>query len=264
MSKYRIFDIHTHIFPEKIADKAVGAIGEYYGIEMDGNGTAEALLESGSKIGVDKYLVLPTATKVEQVQSANDFIAEMQKEHSNFIAFGTLHPDLSDPAAEIDKIIGMGLRGIKFHPEFQNFSLDDKEMLPFYKALEGRLPVLIHMGDENSDSSHPKKLARILEDFPGLTVIAAHFGGYRAWDESCEYLVGKKVYFDTSSSLFKLDRAKAVQMIRSHGVEKMLFGTDFPMWLHTEEFDRFMKLDLTEDERRMILYDNAAKLFGID
>ena len=263
MSKYRIFDIHTHIFPEKIADKATGAIGEYYGIEMDGRGTPEALLESGKKIEVEKYLVLPTATKVEQVQSANDFIAEMQKEHSNFVAFGTLHPDLADPASEIDKIIGMGLHGIKFHPEFQNFSLDDKAMLPFYKALEGKLPVLIHMGDANRDSSHPKKLAEILDAFPGLTVIGAHFGGFSAWEESCEYLVGKNVYFDTSSSLFKLDKEKAVEMIRNHGVEKMLFGTDFPMWLHVEEFERFMKLDLTEDERRMILYDNAAKLLKL-
>jgi hypothetical protein len=263
MSTYKIIDIHAHIFPEKIAEKAVGAIGEYYGIGMYGVGTVDALLKSGGKIGVDKYVVLPTATKVEQVDSANRFIAEVQGEYNSFIGFGSLHPDLEDPGSEVDKIISMGLHGIKLHPEFQNFSLDDAAMLRIYKAVEGRLPLLVHMGDENRDSSHPQKLAKILEMFPGLKVIAAHFGGYSAWDESIKYLVGKDLYFDTSSSLFKLDPQKAVRIIRSHGTEKILFGTDYPMWPHDEEFVRFMGLDLTEAERKMILYDNAARLFGL-
>lgn len=263
MNKYKIIDIHAHIFPEKIAEKAVDAIGDYYGIKMRGVGTVDALLESGKKIGVDKYVVLPTATKVEQVEAVNKFISDVQEQYDNFVGFGSLHPGLEDQEREVDKIISLGLHGVKLHPEFQNFSLDDADMMPVYKAIEGRLPLLVHMGDENRDSSHPKKLAKILEMFPRLTVIAAHFGGYSAWDESIKYLVGKNVYFDTSSSLFKLDYKKAVDIIRNHGVEKILFGTDYPMWPHDEEFERFMKLDLTEDERRMILYGNAARLLNI-
>lgn len=264
MNTYKIIDIHNHIFPEKIAEKAVGAIGEYYGLDMFGSGTVDELLESGSKIGVSKYVVLPTATKVEQVESANKFISEVQSQYKSFIGFGSLHPGLEDPELEVEKIISLGLHGVKLHPEFQNFSLDDAEMMPIYKAIEGRLPLLVHVGDENRDSSHPEKLAKILESFPRLTVIAAHFGGYSAWDESCEFLVGKNVYFDTSSSLFKLNGKKAVEMIRNHGVEKVLFGTDYPMWQHAEEFERFMRLELTETERRMILYGNAAKLMKVE
>jgi hypothetical protein len=119
------------------------------------------------------------------------------------------------------------------------------------------------MGDQNQDSSSPLRLKHILERFPKLVVIAAHLGGYQMWDESLKYLVGGNLYMDTSSSLAFLKPEKAVEIIRKHGIEKILFGTDFPMWGHLEELNRFMALDLTESEKRVILYDNAAKLLGL-
>jgi predicted TIM-barrel fold metal-dependent hydrolase len=136
-------------------------------------------------------------------------------------------------------------------------------MMPIYEAVEGRLPVLIHMGDQNVDSSSPVRLARVLDRFPKLVAIAAHFGGYRMWDLSCEYLIGRNVYMDTSSTLYFITPERAVGMIRKHGAEKMLFGSDFPMWDHREELNRFLALDLTEEERRAILSGNAHKLLSI-
>lgn len=260
---YRIIDIHNHIFPDAIADKAVESIGRYYQVQMWGRGTVQALLESGSKIGVDRYVVHSSATHAGQVQAINDYIAGVVGSHSNMIGFGTLHSGLDDIHAEVERIISLGLKGIKLHPEFQNFCVDDDSMLPIYAAIEGKLPLLIHMGDENRDSSSPLRLSRILERFPRLTVIAAHFGGYRMWDDSMKYLFGKNVYMDTSSSLPFLDRAKATEMIRRHGADKFLFGSDFPMWDHQEELERFLSLDLTDEERKAILYDNAARLLGL-
>ena len=255
--KYNVIDMHAHIFPDRIASRAVESIGSYYNIHMSGPGTVEGLLESGARIGVSKYVVHSSATNIEQVMTINDYVSGVISANNKFIGFGTLHPGLGDAGAEVTRVIGLHLKGIKLHPEFQGFNIDDEDMLPIYKAIEGRLPVLIHMGDENRDSSSPVRLARILDLFPALVVIAAHFGGYRMWDESMEYLVGRKLYMDTSSALAFLAPEKAVQMIRKHGVRRMFFGTDYPMWDHEEELERFLRLDLNEEERKAILFGNA-------
>lgn len=263
MSVSKIIDAHVHIFPPKIALKATKATGKYYGAQMYGNGTIENLLVNGQKINVYKYIVHSTATKVDQVESINDFIADAQAKNGSFIGFGTLHPDLTDVKSEVTRIISLGLKGIKLHPDFQNFNIDDQSMMPIYEALEGRLPVLIHMGDANRTSSSPERLARVLNKFPNLTVIAAHLGGYQMWDASIKYLVGKNLYFDSSSSLAFLDKEKAEYIIKAHGVNKVLFGTDYPMWSHKEELKRFYNLNLTDEERELILWKNAAKLLNI-
>jgi predicted TIM-barrel fold metal-dependent hydrolase len=260
--RYDVIDMHAHIFPDKIAERAVESIGKYYNIPMSRSGTVNGLLEAGSRINVSKYVVHSSATHVEQVKSINDYVFGVQSSHKNLIGFGTLHPGLEDADLEVERIISMGLHGIKLHPEFQEFCIDDDAMLPVYKAIEGRLPLLIHMGDQNTDSSSPVRLAGILDMFPELVIIAAHFGGYSMWDESMKHLIGKNLFMDTSSTLAFLDPGKAVEMIRKHGVHKMLFGTDYPMWDHKEELGRFLMLELNEEERRAILYGNAQKLLS--
>ena len=263
MKATRIIDAHVHIFPPKIANKATESIGNYYGIPMFANGTVEDLISNGEKINVYKYIVHSTATKVEQVESINNFIADTQSKNESFIGFGTLHPGLDDVEFEVNRIISLGLKGIKLHPDFQDFNIDDTCMMPIYRAIEGKLPVLIHMGDEKKTSSSPERLANVIKLFPNLTVIAAHLGGYQMWDDSIKYLVGKNIYLDTSSTLAILDKEKVTNIIRGHGVEKILFGTDYPMWSHEEELERFYKLDLTDDERELILWKNASKLLDI-
>lgn len=264
MGVLKIIDAHAHIFPEKIAERAVGSIGEFYGITMSCTGTCEDLVDHGKEINVVKYIVNSTATKVEQVEPINSFIADACKKFDCFIGLGTIHPDVGDVEAEINKIINLGLKGIKLHPDFQDFNIDDEAAFKIYRAAEGKLPILIHMGDEKRTSSRPKRLARVLDMFKDLKVIAAHFGGYSMWDEAMECLVGRDVYFDTSSSLAFMDKAQAENIIKRHGVEKILFGTDYPMWIHKEELDRFNKLELDNNEREMILYGNAARLFNIN
>ena len=258
-----IIDAHTHIFPSKVAIKATQATGNYYGAQMYGNGTIEDLLTKGKEINVHKYIVHSTATKVDQVESINDFIANAQAMNESFIGFGTLHPDLTNANLEINRLIGLGLKGIKLHPDFQDFNIDDPSMMPIYKALEGRLPVLVHMGDEKRTTSSPERLSNVLNKFPNLTVIAAHLGGYQMWDKSIKYLVGKNLYLDTSSSLAFLSKEKATYIIKEHGTKKVLFGTDYPMWSHEEELQRFLSLDLTTEDQEQILWRNASNLLKL-
>lgn len=261
-TEYPIIDIHAHVFPDKVAAKAVAATGNYYGVQMYRSGTVDDLIESGSRIGVRKYIIHSSATIARQVRAINDYIYNVQTSHPEFVGFATLHPGFEDVQGEVERIIGLGLGGIKLHPEFQNFTIDDEDMMPIYEAAEGRLPILFHMGDASRDSSNPARLARIIDQFPELEIIAAHFGGYQMWDLSCKYLVGKRIYMDTSSSLAYISPEKATYMIRKHGADKMLFGSDYPMWDHKEELERFLRLQLTEDERRAILFNNADRLLS--
>ena len=260
--EYHIIDMHAHIFPDKVAAKAVAATGRYYGRQMYRTGTVDDLLDSGRQIGVSKYIVHSSATIARQVRAINDYVCGVQALSPKIIGFATLHPGIDDVRGEVDMIISIGLKGVKLHPDFQHFAIDDEDMMPVYEAVEGRLPVLIHMGDVNSDASSPLRLARILDKYPGLVVIAAHFGGYQMWDLSCEHLIGKRLYMDTSSSLAFISPSMATDMIRKHGADKILFGSDYPMWDHKEEFERFLRLALTEAERRAILFNNAERLLS--
>ena len=258
--RYRIIDAHCHIYPAKIAAKAVTAIGNFYDIKMTGDGTADALIAQGSAIGVEKYVVHSTATTVHQVKSINDYIYGEMTAHPEFIGFMTLHNEMEDAAIEeaVNLALSRGMKGVKLHPDFQRFNIDDAENL--YRVTAGRLPVLLHMGDKRYDYSSPARLARMAEKYPEQIFIGAHFGGYSVWDKVECLKDLPNVYFDTSSSLWFLEPSRATDLIRRFGHERYFFGTDFPMWRADEELARFLALDLTEGEREDILYNNAAKL----
>lgn len=257
----KIFDTHVHVFPEPIARKAVKNLGEYYHIKMAEDGTWESLQKSLKEAQyIEKCLIHATATKASQVRNINDFVASLTSE--NFLGFGSIHPDYKDIPGEIDRIISLGLRGIKLHTDFQGFPADSKKAFKIYECAEGRLPILFHAGDPNVDTSSPKRIRYIHDNFPKLTIIAAHLGGYSAWDDAERYLVGEDLYFDTSSTLQSIDFEQGRRIIRNHGVERCLFGTDYPMHNPKKTISRFISLGLTEEDNQKIFWDNAQRLFG--
>ncbi len=262
--RFTIIDAHAHIFPEKIARKATDAIGKFYDISMDcPEGLSNRLLESGKKIEVSRYLVSSAATTPAQVQSINEFIYSETKLHPEFLGFGTLHPYMENIEEEIERILSFGLRGVKFHPDFQKFNIDDPMAIDVYKLIaKAKLPVLFHTGDDRYDYSAPTRLRKVMEMVDGFVAIAAHFGGYRRWAEAMRVLDIENVYFDTSSALFALNKNEAADMIHRFGADKFMFGVDFPMWNHDEEFLRFMELPLTDDEREQIFSKTFISLFG--
>lgn len=260
MARERIIDAHTHIFPQKIAEKAVTSIGNFYDLEMHRRGTAEALLEDSGKIGTERCLVCSTATRPGQVQSINDFIFEECREHPEFVGFATLHPDLEDIGAEFDRILSRGYYGIKLHPDFQEFNIDDERAMEIYRRAEGKLAILFHTGDNRYEYSAPRRLARVTQRFPDLVCIAAHFGGYRRWEEAYEVYESPNIYMDTSSALFALPREQAWRFFEKFGMDHFFFGTDFPMWSHEAELARFDALELPPEARRAILAENFARV----
>lgn len=262
-----IMDFHAHIYPEKIAEKATQNVGEFYKIPMSSpKGTAEDLIERGKKAGVGRFLVHSVATVPHQVTTINNFIAAECKKHNELTGFGAVHAEMENPADEIDRIESLGLKGIKIHPDTQHFNMDDPKMMKIYDLIRGRLPIVIHCGDYRYSYSHPKRLVKVLENFPDLTIIAAHFGGWSLWDLALEYLQDKvkntNCFFDTSSSSAFLGKKRTYELIRAYGTDRILFGTDFPMWDAAQELERIYALNLTESEYEQILTGNAKRVLG--
>lgn len=258
----RIIDGHAHIFPQKIAEKAVASIGGFYDLEMRaGRGTSEALLESGGKIGTERYLVCSTATRPGQVQSINDFILEETRKHPEFVGFATLHPEMEGLEEEFERILERDYAGIKLHPDFQRFAIDDEQAFPIYRmAAETGLFILFHTGDARYEFSSPRKLAAVTEKFPGLFCIAAHFGGYQRWQEAYDCYESPRIYMDTSSALFRLTEEEALRFFEKFGWDHFFWGTDFPMWKHEEELARFEALPLGKEAQEAILAGNFARV----
>ena len=258
-----IIDAHAHIFPEKIATRAVKGISDFYDLPMRNDGTVDNLIERGTRAGVDRFIVQSVATVPEQVESINNFICEnVNRYPDRLIGFGTIYPGYGDVKEEINHIISSGLRGVKLHPDFQKFNIDSPEAYKIYEEIEGRLPVLVHMGDKRYDYSAPYRLINVLKDFPELTVIGAHFAGWSLWDESAELLKDQKIYVDCSSSLYAMSSSHAEKLIREFGVDRVLWGTDYPMWASEEELELFNQINLTDEEREKILGLNALRMLG--
>ncbi len=262
-----IINAHAHIYPNKIAEKATNAIGDFYDIAMKASaGTVENLLEDGKKAGITKYVVHSCATTAHQVRSINEFIKREMDAHAEFIGFMTLHQDLTEEqiAQEVEWCINNGFKGIKLHPDFQKFFVDGEDAEKIYKVVGDKLPILLHIGDRRYEFSKPSRLASVAKKFPNVNFICAHMGGYTCWDEADIFIGIKNVYFDTCSSLPFMTVAKARGIIKKLGVERFFFGTDFPMWDAVSELERFNKIPLTEKEREMIFSKNLKCLLGID
>lgn len=263
--RMKIIDTHVHIYPDAIADKAVESIGNFYGIRMTGHGRISDVLDSMRKNGVSKAVVCSVATSKKQVCKINDFMAS-QLSTPEFHPLATLHPDMDrfEIRDEIARIKELGLKGVKLHPDCQAFRLNGERGLRLFDGVgDFDLPILVHTGDRRFDYSHPEYMIVIARDFPNLKFVAAHFGGWSEWEQALKYKGLKNVWFDTSSSLFQLDARIAKTVILGLGVEKFMFGTDFPMWQCDGEIERVLALDLGEKNNELVFHKNAENLFNI-
>ncbi len=263
---FEIIDVHTHVYPAKIAEKAAGATGTFYGVGHEQSGLPEDLLRCMARAGIDRSLIHSVATTPKQVASINTFLAETAAASGGrLIALGTLHPDSPDQAADVKNAAALGLRGIKLHPEIQGFALDDPRSLRIFGLCEEHgLPLLLHTGDRRYDCSNPNRLIPVLSQFPGLKVIGAHLGGWSIYEQAVPQLAGiENLWFDCSSTFYWLDPQIAARLIRQLGCDRVMFGSDFPMWTPETELETFLSLDFTAEEQAMILSGNAKTVFDL-
>ena len=266
----KVFDIHTHTYPEAIAERAVVNLGNFYNFVPEGKGTYNDLVSQAADNNVGGYLLFSVATNAHQVQKVNDSIASLAKRSREegflTVGFAGMHQDFPDFEAEINRCEEMGLRGVKIHPDIQGIDIDDPKLLTLYEIVAGRMPVYFHIGDDRPQYrySEPKKLARVLQMFPKLEVVAAHLGGYKAKEEAIEYLAGKpNVYYDTSSALWYQSPEEASDTIHKLGTENVMFGTDYPVMNPASELKLFSRLALTDQQREDILWNNAIRFLKL-
>ncbi len=268
---YEVIDAHCHIYPEKIASRATAATDAFYGIRSfsageAGAGTVPHLLSLGAEDGVDRFVVQSVASTPHQVENINAFIArEVEKSEGRLIGLGALHPESADIKGDVRHLKSLGLRGVKLHPDIQDFKIDDARYLKIYEICEEEeLPILMHAGDSRYDRSNPNRLFPILDIYDHLTVIAAHLGGWSVWDEAAERLAGmKNLYVDTSSSLAFLPPEKGRELILRYGIDRVLFATDYPMWRAKNELRMLLSMGFTEEEYRKLFSGNVRRLFAI-
>lgn len=261
-----VIDFHVHCFPDELAKRAIPKLAGLAGIPARLNGTVSDLEKSMTKAGVALSVIQHIATKPSQTRSVNDYAASICG--PRLYSFGTLHPDYDDWKSEIDRIKELGLKGIKFHPDYQEFFVDDTRVFPIYeKVFEADFTVLFHAGyDIGLPAPHhctPERLSHVLDAFPGARIIAAHMGGQSMWNAVEEYLVGRDLYFDTSYSQKFMDKSQFLRIIKSHSPKKILFATDSPWADQSEDIDEMMSSGLEKPVLDDILYNNAANLLKV-
>ena len=212
-------------------------------------------------------MVQSVATTPRQVKSINEFVAGEVARYSEFlVGLGTLHQDSPDMEGDVLHILELGLKGVKLHPDIQNFKVDEERYFPIYELCEKYgLPILMHTGDYRYDNSNPNRVIPIVETFKNLTFIGAHFGGWSIFDEASKKLCKYDNFFvDCSSAFYALDKQSAKTIINRYGTDKVLFGTDYPMWEAKEELEYFFSLGYGEADNRKMLSENVKRVLKFD
>ncbi|MHB8794329.1 MAG: amidohydrolase family protein [Candidatus Nanopelagicales bacterium] len=255
-----IIDAHCHVWPDRIAARALA--GRVPGMMNLGDGTVAGALESIRRSGIDRSVVMGIADQARHVDRTNEFIGSLG--NGTLIPFGTVHPDL--PLQEnIDSLRRHHVVGVKLHPLFQGFSLDDSRVYALLEAFGSEVPVITHVGaggtEEANRRSNPRMLADIVRTFPDLRLVACHFGGFHQFDEAEREVVGLDVYLETSwpPTLAELDRDRLIGIIEKHGTERVVFGSDWPMADPRAEIHLIRDLGFDEASTANILGLNLAR-----
>ncbi|MEM3737704.1 MAG: amidohydrolase family protein [Candidatus Bathyarchaeia archaeon] len=267
--KTTIIDLHTHAFPDELAERITKAIVDRYGIPNLYPCTLEGLLGTISKARVDSAVIQIFANSPKNVHRLNDWGAEVTRNYApKLYCFGTVHPDMPDPESEMERICRLGLRGVKFQPTAQRFYPDDRKLFKIYeKAEKLDLPLLFHAGEERGPVevlyTHPKRFVQVLGSFPRLTLILAHMGGYRMWEHVRDLSNYKKAYFDTSAACIELGSKELLELIDILGRDRVLFGSDFPWFEYEKAMEAILNLDMPDEDKEKIMYRTSSKVLKI-
>ena len=261
-----IVDFHTHCFPEKLAERVIPMLAANGGIEAHLNGTVPDLLASMERNGIDYSVMLQIATKPSQNHTVNSWAIE--RAEPGIIPFGSVHPLGEDWSDELDRLAASGVKGIKLHPEYQGLYVDDDAMLPLYEKVSSLGLILsMHAGADIGVPppvhSTPEHLSHIIDALPRGRTILAHMGGWKCWADVERLLVGSHLLFDTSFSNEYMTPGQLLDIIESHGYEKILMGSDSPWEGQDSAIATIRSLQLPEEQECAILGGNAARLLNL-
>lgn len=258
-----LIDFHVHLFPDQLAPRALAQLIKVNKVPCYTDGTLADTRQKMKDWKVDRFVSLNIATKPTQQTDVNNWAATVQK--SGNYGFGSVHPDAADAVEELGRIHTLGLRGIKLHPDYQNFFVDDPRLFPIYDSASALgLTVVFHAGLDplSPKLAHcsPAALSAVMRKFPHMKVVAAHLGGLVMYREAEESLAGKNLYLDTSMCSHFCPTEQFERIVRKHGAERILFASDCPWSRSSDEFAYIERSSLSSAEKEQIYWKNALHL----
>ncbi|MCR5773956.1 MAG: amidohydrolase family protein [Lachnospiraceae bacterium] len=262
-----MIDFHTHIWPDRLAPGTIKALSAAAGIPARTDGTAEGLRRSMADSGIALSVVLPVITRTEQFDSITGFASTINEKYEDLVSFGAVFPGDPDHKERLRILKEYGFKGIKIHPDYHRVALDAKESMDIiYEASALGMIISVHAGIDIGLPDHPcstpEMAAKVLDEIGPEKLVLAHTGGWKLWDETEELLAGRDVYFDLSFTDGYIRDEQWERIIKKHGAKRCLFGTDSPWSGQKETTEALRRLDLTDEECRLILYENASGLLG--
>ncbi|MCL1909347.1 MAG: amidohydrolase family protein [Kiritimatiellaeota bacterium] len=264
-----IIDFHTHCFPDALAAKALPMLSKEAGdLPYFSDGTVAGLENSMKESGVDRSVMLQISVKPTQNKTVNNWAIERLETNPRIIPFGSVHPRSDDWHEELGRLAAAGVKGVKFHPEYQLTYVNDPLMFPIYDRIaELGLIVVFHAGIDVGVAppvrSRPEHFAEIIERLPRNKTVLAHFGGWKLWDDVERLLACSHLFFDTSFCGAYMTREAMLAMVKKHGAEKFLMGSDSPWAPQAEAVEDVRGLELPAEDEAAILGGNAARLLGV-
>ena len=195
--------------------------------------------------------------------------AEVANAEGAFTGLGTLHPDSEQPEQDFRELAELGLRGVKLHPDFQQFEADSDRAMRIYElCAEAGLPVLVHTGDHRFDYSNPNRIAHVLRAFPNLKLIAAHLGGWSIWDEAVSLLPDYPNLMDEREILLSFWCRYICGVMKSKPWkgevdEDMKERKQLSFWQKTLQFLKIKEYD-EEEEFQEIVFDTSECPTSLD
>lgn len=259
-----IVDVHTHAFPDHLAARAMAQLqAETDEVIAVLDGTVSDLLRSMDRTGIDRSVVASIATKPSQFDSILRWSDSIRSDRIE--PFPSLCPQAPEAEEQMRRVHAEGFRGVKLHPYYQRFVLDDPRLDPVYEAAaEGGLILLLHCGFDmafpRERVADPERVARVMNRFPQLNMIAAHLGGWMDWDQVEVHLLGRPIYFDISCCFDFMDALQARRILERHPPERLLFGSDSPWVDQFQTLETLRSFDLDPVVESALLGANAVRL----
>ncbi len=265
-----VIDAHTHAFPDELAPKAIEVLNSR--IERKAravlDGTIGDLLRSMDRAGIERSVICSIATAPKQEVPILRWSLSVADER--VVPLASVHPQTRDPAAAVRRVAEAGLRGIKLHPQYQQFAADESRLWPLYGALaEAGLVLTLHAGRDiafppEDDRAAPRRILKVHHAFPEMPIVAAHMGGWKMWDEVAETLAGTDVHVETSYTFDMPEQEDVRRVVEMHPVERVLFGTDSPWREQAETLELVRRAYPERREQELVLQRNAERLLGLE
>lgn len=267
-----LVDFHTHIFPDKIAEKTISFLSEKGNIPPYSDGTFQGLQRALNEVNAYMGIALPVLTRPESFDSILRFTLQINegyfKREHDVLSFAGIHPDCEDIEGKMAQIKTLGFSGVKIHPDYQQTFIDDPKYIRILNAaIDENLIVVTHAGFDVGypELTHctPERALNALQKLKGdCKLVFAHCGGCRMHEQAYELLAGKNVYFDTAYVLPEIGKETFLKILEKHGADKILFASDSP-WQNVKVCrDILNGYGLEKEIEDKILYKNAFALLG--